>query len=99
MNTPFTIMVKFTFLSDLNRLLLRRPRRKNLKRQKIKRSYAIVAAANATRCSARTRPRKEKKNWREVVQYLRSVDRPRFLRRERSVLVCSVAALRHEMER
>ena len=42
---------------------------------------------------------KETKNWREAVKYLRRVDRARVLRREGSVLMCSLVALRRKMEK
>ena len=43
---------------------------------------------------------KEKKKWRETVKYLHSrIDRARFWRREGSILVADMAALRQEMER
>ena len=43
---------------------------------------------------------KKKKKWRESVKYLHSrIDRARFWRREGSVLIADMAALRQEMER
>ena len=58
-----------------------------------------MAAVGATSDSATVGSRKEKKNWREFVKYLHSrVDRARFLRREGSVMIVNLAALRQEME-
>ena len=58
-----------------------------------------MAAVGATSDSATVGSRKERKNWRESVKYLHSrVDRARFLRREGSVMVVNLAALRQEME-
>ena len=67
--------------------------------KKLKRSYASVAAVGATRCSTGIGPYKNIKNWREAAEYLHRVDRARILRREGSVITCSLEALRHEMER
>ena len=59
-----------------------------------------MATAGATSCSARVGSYKEKKNWREVAEDLRSsVDRARFLRRVGSVLTCNLAALKLEVEK
>ena len=53
----------------------------------LKRSYASLAAADATRCSASTRLQKGKKNWREAVKYLHSrADKARILWREGSMI-------------
>ena len=58
-----------------------------------------MAAVGATSDSAIVGSQKERKNWRESVKYLHSrVDRARFLRREGSVMVVNLAALRQEME-
>ena len=58
-----------------------------------------MAAVGATRCSTGIGPYKTIKNWREAAEYLHRVDRARILRREGSVITCSLEALRHEMER
>ena len=59
-----------------------------------------MASAGATCDSASICPYKEKKKWRESVQYLHSrVDRARFWRKEGSVLIADMVALRQEMER
>ena len=94
MNTLLTILVNSTFPSNSNRLLLKRSKRKKKKIQKLRRSYASVASAGATCCSAGVRSLKETKNWREAMKYLHRVDRARVLRREGSVLTCSLVALR-----
>ena len=59
-----------------------------------------MAAVGATSDSASAGSQKKKKNWRESVKYLHSrIDRARFWRREGSVLVADVVALRKEMEK
>ena len=59
-----------------------------------------MASVGVTRDSADICSHKEKKKWRESVKYLHSrTDRARFWRREGSVLIADMVALRHEMER
>ena len=59
-----------------------------------------MAAVGATCDSAGVGSLKEIKNWREYVKYLHSrVDRARFWRREGSILIVDMVALRQEMER
>ena len=66
----------------------------------MKRTYASVAFDGATCDSAGICSYKEKKKWREYVKYLHSrIDRARFWRREGSILIANMAALRQEMER
>ena len=77
-----------------------RPRGKREKYKKLKRSYASVAAAGATCDSAGVGPLKENKNWRESVKYLHSrSDRARFWRREGSVVIVDMVALRQAKEK
>ena len=58
-----------------------------------------MAAVGATSDSATIGAQKKRKNWRESMKYLHSrIDRARFWRREGSVLVVNMAALRQEME-
>ena len=58
-----------------------------------------MAAVGATRDSAGVCPHKEKKNWRESVKYLQSrSDRARFWRREGSVVIIDMVALRQAKE-
>ena len=58
-----------------------------------------MAAADATRVSAGNCPQKNTKNRREAVKYLLSrIDRARYQRREGSVIVFDLEALRREME-
>ena len=66
----------------------------------LKRSYASVATVGATCDSTSVGSQKKNKNWRKSVKYLHSrIDRARFWRREGSVLVADMVALRQEMER
>ena len=59
-----------------------------------------MAAAGATRVSAGICPYKENKNKRESVKYLFSrIDRARYWRREGSVLIVDLEALRQEREK
>ena len=60
-----------------------------------------VAADGATLCSAHIGPQKEKKNLREICEYLSKnrIDRTQFWRRVGDVLVCDVEALEQCMER
>ena len=59
-----------------------------------------MAAVGVTCDSASAGLQKKNKNWRESVKYLHSrIDRARFWRREGSVLIADMAALRQEMER
>ena len=59
-----------------------------------------MAAADATRSSADMCPQKNTKNRRESVKYLLSrIDRARFWRREGSVLIVDVEALRQAKEK
>ena len=54
-----------------------------------------MAAIGATCDSTSIGPSKEKKNWMEISEYLRNrTDRARILRREGSVIVCDLVALR-----
>ena len=99
MNSLLTILVNSTFPSNLNRLVPRRSKWKKKRYKKGKRSYASVVSVGATCCSASTRSLKEIKNWRETVKYLHRVDRARILRREGSILTCSLVALRQEVEK
>ena len=75
-------MITERFMSPwkLNRLMPVWGRREMRNEQKTKRSYASVAIAGATICSARVGSQKMIKNWREAVRYLHIVDRARFLR-------------------
>ena len=59
-----------------------------------------MAADGAALCSSRISPQKKDKNeWREMLQYLQSrLDRTRFQRRVGSVIVIDKEALKHEME-
>ena len=68
--------------------------------KKLKRTFASVAVAGATLCSSRISPQKKDKNeWREILQYLQGrVDRTRFQRRVGSVIVIEKEALKHAME-
>ena len=59
-----------------------------------------MAAVGATCDSTSAGSQKKNKNWRESVKYLHSrIDRARFWRREGSVLIVDMAALRQEMEK
>ena len=59
-----------------------------------------MAAVGVTRDSASICPLKENKNRRESVKYLLSrSDRARFWRREGSVLIIDMVALRQEKEK
>ena len=60
-----------------------------------------MATDGATLCSARIGPQKEKKNLREICEYLSKnrIDRTRILRRVGDVLVADVEALEQRMER
>ena len=59
-----------------------------------------MAFVGATCDSAGICPCKEKKKWRESVQYLHSrVDGARFWWKEGSILIADMVALRQEMER
>ena len=60
-----------------------------------------VAADGATLCSAHIGPQKEKKNLREICEYLSKnrIDRTRILRRVGDVLVVDVEVLEQRMER
>ena len=56
-----------------------------------------MVSDGTTTCSARVRSPKEKKNWREIAEYLRSrVDKTRILRREGLVIICDLEALKQE---
>ena len=59
-----------------------------------------MATDGATLCSARLGPQKEKKNLREICEYLSNnrIDRTQFWRRVGDVLVCNMAALEQRME-
>ena len=58
-----------------------------------------MASVGATCDSASICSYKEKKKWRESMKYLHSrIDRARFWRREGSVLIADMAALRQVME-
>ena len=66
----------------------------------LKRTYVSVAFVGATCDLAGICPYKEKKKWRESIQYLHSrVDRARFWQKEGSILNADMVALRQEMER
>ena len=100
MNIPLMSMDRYMFPSNQNGLLPKRMRRKLKRKQKLKRSYANVTIPGVTSCSAGVGSYKEKKNWREVAEYLHSsVDRAQFLRREGCVLICNLAALKQEVEK
>ena len=60
-----------------------------------------MAVVDATSCSASVGSQKQKKNVREICQYLsrNRLDRTRFWRRVGDVLVCEMEALEQEMER
>ena len=59
-----------------------------------------MATDGATLCSAHIGPQKEKKNLREICEYLSKhrIDRTQFWRRVGDVLVCNIAALEWQME-
>ena len=58
-----------------------------------------MAAASDTCDSAGVRPLKEKKKWRESMKYLHNrTDRARFWRREGSVIIVDMVALRQAKE-
>ena len=59
-----------------------------------------VATDGAALCSARIGPQKEKKNLKEICEYLSEnrIDRTQFWRRVGDVLVCHMAALEQRME-
>ena len=84
----------------LDKLLPSLLRRKYQKYKKLKRTYASVAADGATLCSARIGPQKDKKNLREICEYLSKnrIDRTQFWRRVGGVLVCNMEALEQRME-
>ena len=95
MNIPLMSMDRYMFLSNQSRLLPERMRRKLKRKQKTKKSYVSVTTACVPSCSIAVGSYKEKKNWREVADYLcSSVDRARFLRCEGFVLTCNFAALK-----
>ena len=60
-----------------------------------------MVAVDATSCSAGLGSQKQKKNVREICQYLtrNRLDMTRFWRRVGDVLVCEMEALEQEMER
>ena len=59
-----------------------------------------MAAAGATCDSAGVGPLKEKKKWTKSVKYLHSrIDRARFCRREGSVIIVDMVALRQVKEK
>ena len=60
-----------------------------------------MASDGATLCSARIGPHKEKKNLREIYEYLSKnrIDRTRILRHVGDILVVDVEALEQSMER
>ena len=62
--------------------------------------YVSEAVDGATLCSARIGPQKEKKNLREICDYLSQnrIDRTQFWRRVGDVLVCNMEALEQRME-
>ena len=98
---PWMMQVNYTSPSNLHRMLATvRLRWKNKTQQRLKRTYASVASVGATCDSVGICLYKEKKKWRESVKYLHSrIDRARFWRREGSVLIADMVALRQEMER
>ena len=68
--------------------------------KKLKRTFASVAAVNATLCSARIGPLKGRKNLRECCKYLKDnrLDRTQFWRRVGNVLVYDLEALKQEKD-